>query len=149
MFWAGIWASCQPRFAVPTLSDMTLMLSAIDLAIPLLHLTLCLIFVIPGAWLAVIGVRDTTLKVVETHRPERVVTDGVYSHVRHPQYLGGLLSHVGISFPLSARFSLPSTPLSGSACSSHLQEGGGRVDQRVWPGIRGLHEKSADVDPRF
>ncbi|MFB0567827.1 MAG: isoprenylcysteine carboxylmethyltransferase family protein, partial [Candidatus Bathyarchaeia archaeon] len=50
-------------------------------------------------------------KVAETHRAERIVTAGVYSMVRHPQYLGGLLAHVGISFLLSAWYSLLSTPL--------------------------------------
>jgi len=49
--------------------------------------------------------------VSETHRTERVVTTGVYSIVRHPQYLGGLLAHLGISFLLSASYSLLSTPL--------------------------------------
>jgi len=54
--------------------------------------------------------RETTLKVAETHRTEKIVTRGVYSIIRHPQYLGGLLSHVGISFLLSAWYSLLSTP---------------------------------------
>jgi protein-S-isoprenylcysteine O-methyltransferase Ste14 len=56
-------------------------------------------------------VKQTTLKVAETHRAEEVVTSGVYSLVRHPQYLGGLLAHVGISFLLSAWLSLLFTPL--------------------------------------
>ena len=38
---------------------------------------------------------------------------GVYSVVRHPQYLGGLLAHVGITFLFSAWFSLLSTPMMG------------------------------------
>jgi protein-S-isoprenylcysteine O-methyltransferase Ste14 len=49
--------------------------------------------------------------VAETHRAERVVTTGVYSVVRHPQYLGGLLAHLGISVLLSAWYSLLFTPL--------------------------------------
>ncbi len=47
----------------------------------------------------------------ETHRSEKIVTRGVYSIVRHPQYLGGLLAHVGISFLFSAWYSLVATPL--------------------------------------
>jgi protein-S-isoprenylcysteine O-methyltransferase Ste14 len=57
------------------------------------------------------GVRETTLRVAETHRTEKIVTRGVYSLVRHPQYLGGLLAHVGISFLASAWYSLLSSPL--------------------------------------
>jgi protein-S-isoprenylcysteine O-methyltransferase Ste14 len=34
-------------------------------------------------------VKEVTLKVAETHRTEKIVTRGVYSIVRHPQYLGG------------------------------------------------------------
>jgi len=41
-----------------------------------------------GAWFGIKGVTETTLKVAETHRPDRIVTTGVYSIVRHPQYLG-------------------------------------------------------------
>ncbi len=64
-----------------------------------------------GFWLGIKGVKETTLKVAETHRTETIVTAGVYSIVRHPQYLGGLLAHAGISFLLSAGYSLFSTPL--------------------------------------
>jgi protein-S-isoprenylcysteine O-methyltransferase Ste14 len=64
-----------------------------------------------GAWLGIGGVNETTLKVAETHRTERIITTGVYSVVRHPQYSGGLFAHVGITFLLSAWYSLLSTPL--------------------------------------
>lgn len=70
-----------------------------------------MIFLLLGAWLAINGVKETTLKVAEIHRTEELVTRGVFSIVRHPQYLGGLLAHVGISFILSALYSLLSTPL--------------------------------------
>ncbi|MCJ7721138.1 isoprenylcysteine carboxylmethyltransferase family protein, partial [Candidatus Bathyarchaeota archaeon] len=47
----------------------------------------------------------------ETHRTEKIVTTGVYSIVRHPQYFGGLLAHVGVSFLLTAWYSFLVTPL--------------------------------------
>jgi len=72
---------------------------------------LWLSLLLSGVWLGIGGLREVTLRVAETHRAERVVTTGVYSIVRHPQYLGGLLVHVGASFLLSAWFSLASTPL--------------------------------------
>jgi protein-S-isoprenylcysteine O-methyltransferase Ste14 len=56
-------------------------------------------------------VTEIGLKVAETHRAERVISAGVYSRVRHPQYLGAILSHIGVSFLLSAYFSLLVTPL--------------------------------------
>ena len=77
----------------------------------MLHLIISVPFLISGAWIAIKGVEGVTLKVAETHRTEKIVTKGVYSIVRHPQYLGGLLAHVGISSLLSAWYSLLSTPL--------------------------------------
>ena len=111
IFWMGIWVSPQPRFAVPILKNSPILLPIADFSIPLLHLIICIPFFILGAWLAINGVKETTIKVAETHRTEKIVTSGVYSIVRHPQYLGGLLAHVGISFLLSAWYSLLSTPL--------------------------------------
>lgn len=111
LFWMGIWTSPQPRFAVPVLQNLSVSLRAIDFSVPLLHLSMCILLLIPGASLAISGVKKTTLRVAETHRTERIATEGVYSIVRHPQYLGGLLAHVGISFLLSAWHSLFFTPL--------------------------------------
>jgi protein-S-isoprenylcysteine O-methyltransferase Ste14 len=110
-FWIGIWVSPQPRFAVPIFQNLSLLVPVVIFSIPLLHLLICLLFVVPGATLAIKGVEGVTLKVAETHRTEKIVTVGVYSVVRHPQYLGGLLAHVGISLLLSACYSLLSTPL--------------------------------------
>jgi len=110
-FWIGIWVSPQPRFTVQILKNLSVLLPVVDFSIPLLHLIICIPFLIPGAWLAIDGVKETTLKAAETHRTEKIVTTRVYSIVRHPQYLGGLLAHVGISFLLSAWYSLLSTAL--------------------------------------
>jgi protein-S-isoprenylcysteine O-methyltransferase Ste14 len=110
-FWIGIWVSPQPRFTISILQNLSVLLPVIDFSIPLLHLIICIPLLITGAWLAIKGVKETTLKVAETHRTETIATTGVYSTVRHPQYLGGLLAHVGISFPLSAQYSLLLTPL--------------------------------------
>ena len=59
----------------------------------------------------IVGVKEITLKVAETHIPERVIDTGIYSKIRHPQYLGAILSHIGISILLSSFYSLLTTPL--------------------------------------
>jgi len=110
-FWAGIWVSPQPRFTVPILQNLSGLVPVINFSIPLLHAIISAPFLIAGSWLAINGVKEVTLKVAETHRTEKVVTSGVYSIVRHPQYLGGLSAHVGISFLLSAWYSLLFTPI--------------------------------------
>lgn len=111
LFWAGIWFSSQPRFTVPVFADLAFAVPVVNFLISIVHLVIFAPFFLVGAWLGIEGVKQTTLKVAETHRAEEVVTSGVYSLVRHPQYLGGLLAHVGISFLLSAWLSLLFTPL--------------------------------------
>ncbi len=111
LFWFGMWVSPQPRFTFPVFQNLSVLVPAIGFSIPMLHLAIFLPFFIAGVWLGIEGVVETTLKTAETHRPDKIVTKGVYSIVRHPQYLGGLLAQVGISFLLSAWYSLLSTPL--------------------------------------
>ena len=40
-----------------------------------------------------------------------IITSGIYSRVRHPQYLGAIIAHFGLSVLLSMFFSLLVTPL--------------------------------------
>lgn len=109
--WMGIWVSPQPRFAVQIATNLSVQLPVFNLSIPVFHLGLCTPFLAIGAWIAVNGVKEVTLRVAETHRSQRVVTTGVYSIVRHPQHLGALLAHLGISILFSAWYSLLFTPL--------------------------------------
>ncbi len=110
-FWIGIWVSPQPRFSIPILQNLSVLVPVVNFSIPLFYLIISVFFLIPGVWLAIHGVKKVTLRVAETHRTEKLVTTGVYSIVRHPQHLGALLAHVGISFLFSAWYSLLFTPL--------------------------------------
>ncbi len=111
VFWAGLWVSPQPRFVISLLLNLSVVFPFINYSIPIVHLIVFVPLFLSGAWFGVAGVKGTTLKVAETHRADKIVTSGVYSLVRHPQYLGGLLAHVGITFLFSAWYSLLSTPL--------------------------------------
>ena len=111
LFWMGIWVSPQPRFDVPILQNLTVLLPVVDYPIRLASIMIGLPLLVSGAWLAISGLREVTLKAAEIHRTERVVKSGVYSFVRHPQYVGGLLAHIGITFLLSALYSILFTPL--------------------------------------
>ena len=111
IFWAGIWVSPQPRFTIPFPVAVSFLVPFVNFSISLSNLVASVPFILVGAWLGIEGVREVSLRVAETHRPDRIVTSGVYSLVRHPQYLGGLLSHVGISILLSAYRSFLITPL--------------------------------------
>jgi protein-S-isoprenylcysteine O-methyltransferase Ste14 len=111
LFWFGIWFSPQTRFVIPMFQELLIRLPVLNITVPLLHLVVFAPFFAVGAWFGIKGVTETTLKVAETHRPVKIVTTGVYSIVRHPQYLGGLLAHLGFSFLLSGLYCLLSTPL--------------------------------------
>ncbi len=111
LFWIGLWISPQPRFAIPIFQNLFFVVPVADFQIWLVHMVLFIPFFFAGAWLGIKSLRETSLRVAETHRTERIVTSGAYSSVRHPQYLAGLLAHMGISILLSAWFSLLSTPL--------------------------------------
>lgn len=111
LFWMGIWVSPQSRFVVLLFQNLTALTPFVGFSIPLFNLVLSIPFIALGAWFGIKGVKQTTLKAAETHRSEKIISSGVYSIIRHPQYFGGLLAHVGVSFLLSAGYSLLVTPL--------------------------------------
>ena len=111
IFWFGIWFSPQTGFTIPVFQEWIIRLPILYITIPLTHLVVFTPFFALGAWFGIKGVTETTLKVAETHIHSKVVTTGVYSIVRHPQYLGGLLAHIGFSFLWSGLYSLLSTPV--------------------------------------
>ncbi|MFO8019956.1 MAG: isoprenylcysteine carboxylmethyltransferase family protein [Promethearchaeia archaeon] len=107
----GIWFSFQPRFYFPFFPKATFQIPLLRISISLVHVILSLPFILLSTWLGIAGVKDLSLEVSETHRANNVVDTGVYSKVRHPQYLGAILAHLGFSLLLSALFSLFVTPV--------------------------------------
>ncbi|GAH78931.1 unnamed protein product, partial [marine sediment metagenome] len=110
-FWFGIWISPQPMFITPIFQNFVISIPIINFSIPLFHLLVSIPFILMGAWFGIVSVRLTTLKVAETHRTEKIISTKIYSVIRHPQYFGGILAHIGISFLLSSFFSLLITPV--------------------------------------
>jgi protein-S-isoprenylcysteine O-methyltransferase Ste14 len=108
VFWIGLWISPQPFF---NLNPLKKDLEVIFMKIPLTHLMVSSIFLIPALYFGVKGVLELGLKTSETHRPQKIITSGVYSKVRHPQYFGGIFGHISMTFLFSSRFSLYLTPL--------------------------------------
>jgi protein-S-isoprenylcysteine O-methyltransferase Ste14 len=110
VFLIGLWISPQPKFAVPIFSNLAL--SVVDISIPLLNLVVSLSLIIPGAWIAIWAVRATGLEVAETHcTPIKLTSLGAYLIVRHPQYLGWILAHIGMSILFSVSYSMLFTPV--------------------------------------
>jgi protein-S-isoprenylcysteine O-methyltransferase Ste14 len=108
VYWIGIWVSPQNRFTIPLGSSLfRLMGSEVTPA----QFAISVLFLIPAIFYGVRGVMELGFKVSETHRPETVVKTGVYAQVRHPQYFGGFLAHIGFSVLLSARDSLLLLPV--------------------------------------
>lgn len=108
VYWVGIWVSPQSRFTIPFGSST---LRLVGSEVKAAHLVVSMLFLAPAFYLGFAGVKELGLRVSETHRPVAVVETGVYAHVRHPQYLGGFLAHIGASVLLSARDSLLLSPV--------------------------------------
>jgi protein-S-isoprenylcysteine O-methyltransferase Ste14 len=111
LFWFGIWFSPQDRFVTPFLENLSIQIPYINFTLNITNLVVFLPFFIAGFWFGVKGVLQTSLKVAETHRTEKITVTGVYSIMRHPQYFGGILAHIDFSILLSAIFSILITPL--------------------------------------
>ncbi len=111
LFWTGIWFSPQPTVMIPLFWDQPILLPLFNVDAPLSHIFASIPLILTGSWLGINGVREVSLRVTETHRPVRVISSGVYSVVRHPQYLGGFLGHLGVSLLLCRLYSLLFTPM--------------------------------------
>ncbi len=110
IFLFGIWLSPQPQFALPFI-DIPILIVENTFVFSTADIIFGGMFIALGVWLGIGGVRDLGLQASETHRAEKVVIGGLYSKVRHPQYLGAILSHVGMSLLLSQLYSLLVTPI--------------------------------------
>ncbi len=109
IFLFGLWIAPQETYVI--LPESVIIIPITDLQIGLVNTFIAFLFLVPGAYLGIAGVRATGLKVSETHRTESIVRSNIYCKIRHPQYLGAFLSHVGMSFLLSGFYSLLATPL--------------------------------------
>jgi protein-S-isoprenylcysteine O-methyltransferase Ste14 len=110
MFWVGLWVLPQPIFIIPIFSNS--IISIAGLSIPILHLIISLPQIMVGAWFGIEGVRETGMELAETHcSPKKILNTGIYSTVRHPQYFGWILAHIGISILLSVWYSMLFTPV--------------------------------------
>jgi protein-S-isoprenylcysteine O-methyltransferase Ste14 len=89
VFLIGLWISPQPKFTIPIFSNLTFLFA--DISIPLLNLVVSLSLIMPGAWIAIWA--------------------GAYSIVRHPQYFGWILAHIGMSVLFSVSYSMLFTPI--------------------------------------
>ncbi len=111
LFLFGLWISPQPTFEIKFFRLNLHLFSIFNYSINLIQLLISIPLISMGAWFGIIGVKEITLKVAETHRPEKIISSGIYTRIRHPQYLGAIISHIGISVLLSSLFSLISSPL--------------------------------------
>ncbi|UCF58779.1 MAG: isoprenylcysteine carboxylmethyltransferase family protein [Candidatus Bathyarchaeota archaeon] len=110
VFLIGLWISPQPKFIILMFSKLTFPVG--DISIPLLNLAVSLPLILPGAWIAIWAVRAIGLDVAKTHgAPRKLETAGAYSIVRHPQYFGWILAHIGMSTLFSVSYSMLFTPI--------------------------------------
>ena len=112
LFLIGLWVLPQPRFRIPVFSNWFFEIPIVHFEIPYLHLIVSLPFVLIGGWLIISAYRLMGKELSAEHKkPEKVITEGVFSIVRHPQNLGGATLHIGMCIVLSAWYALLFTPV--------------------------------------
>ena len=104
-FWFGLYISPQLAFTLPLFPELAFG-PIFGITFPLFHILLSIPLIILAFWFGIIGVKGTGLETAETHRTEKIVDSGLYSIVRHPQYLGGIFGQIGFSILLSRALSL-------------------------------------------
>lgn len=107
----GLWLSPQPYYRIPFLDIKLISLPLLHIPIYLINLIIAIPLIIISCYLGIVGVMGTSLEVSETHQPKKIETDGLYSHMRHPQYLGAIFAHLAFSILLVGLYSLIVSPL--------------------------------------
>lgn len=122
--WAGIWFVPQPALSLPIFQSFWISIPMIEIEIPIIHFIVGLFFLAFGAYFGLSAVSKLSLSVSQTQLPNELVTNGIYAKCRHPQYLGGILSHIGISLLMSGLYSFLLTPIIFVAvyAMSHAEE---------------------------
>lgn len=110
LFLTGLWLSPQPRFTLLSIPEY-LVVDIYFINIDVFSLFFSFIVIITACFIGVKGVLDLSLKISETHRPEVIISKGIYSKIRHPQYLAAFLAHIGFSILFSLLYSISVTPL--------------------------------------
>ncbi len=105
----AFWIVPQPHFRIPwpPMGDI----ETSWLKFPYFHIILAVPFVILACFFGIKGLFDVGTEVADTHMsPEKVVDEGLYAWLRHPQYFGWILAHIGFTLLFSALYSLILTP---------------------------------------
>ena len=106
-----LWIVPQPNLIIPLLSIRIIQIPFVNIPIYLGNTILSIPFVALSIYLGIIGVIGTTLEVSETHRPTEVIKEGIYSKIRHPQYMGAIMAHMGFSLLCSGLYAFLTIPI--------------------------------------
>lgn len=105
----GLWVSPQPTFFLQFYQ-----IGSFDLlghSISLIQIFPSVFLILLGIWFGIRGLMEVGFEVADSHKiPNSLQTLGVYSYVRHPQYFGWFMAHIGFSILLSVQYSLLFTP---------------------------------------
>lgn len=108
----GLWISPQPKLHI--FYEMSFSFSYY--VIPIMNFSIGLPLIIIGSGIAIWGVKvmskEVGFKVIDIKStPDRIVSKGPYSIVRHPQYLGANLVYIGGSLLFSSFYAILFTPV--------------------------------------
>jgi protein-S-isoprenylcysteine O-methyltransferase Ste14 len=107
----ALWVVPQPNLIIPFLPIMLIQIPFVSIPIYWGNTIISIPFIVLSIYLGIIGVMGTTLEVSETHRPKEVIKEGIYSKIRHPQYMGAIMAHIGFSFLFSGLYAFLTIPI--------------------------------------
>ena len=106
----GLWISPQASFTLTLFTNKNYFLLGRSFSLTQIFISLPFIFV--GIWFGLVGLWAVGFDVADSHKiPKTLQTSGVYGYVRHPQYFGWFMAHIGFSILLSALYSLLFIPV--------------------------------------
>jgi protein-S-isoprenylcysteine O-methyltransferase Ste14 len=105
IFCLGIWLAPQPRFYFPIFKSMVT-IPVVGYDISIFHLVIAAPFIILFILIELYAVKSLSMETSVTHKAEKVIKNGIYATIRHPQHLGHLLGYSGMTILFSGLYAL-------------------------------------------
>lgn len=82
-----------------------------NVSIPVVRIIIALPFIIGFVIIENRAVKAVSMKTATTHVVDKIITNGIYNCVRHPQHLGQLLLYIGMNIIFAGLYSLLFFPI--------------------------------------
>lgn len=99
-----IWFLPQPHFQ--KVGFIKIYIPVFNISVPIVHLVISFLFIVAFSLIENSAVKAVTMKTAVTHSVEKLVDNGPYAYIRHPQHFGQLMLYAGMTVLFSGLYSL-------------------------------------------